>query len=144
MVNPASDEFEAAIRSFVEEVLKYPVGQEVYVCASWIEGGPPDENEVGAQIEPEEELILHHTKTDLSLSEQAPLWAAGYRSGNEFMIRMRDMAVHPGRATSRLSGIIESVGRHVSWSPRYTYRSPSFENFDLYVARIQPNLFSRS
>lgn len=144
MPETATDEFKSATRSFVKEILKYPVGKEVYVCASWIEGGPPDEGEVGARVHPEKELILHHTRSDLSISEDEPLWAAGYRSGDEFMIRMRDMAVDPKRATTRLSGIIGSIGRHVSWDPRYTYRSPSFERFDLYIARIRPNLFSQS
>lgn len=128
-------------QEFVQEVLKYPIGREVHVCASWIEGGPPDEGEVGTTIEPEKELILHHTKSDLSGPDEKGLWTAGFRKGDRLMVRMRDMAVDPGRATGVLSDVIEEIDRHVAWAPRYTYRSPSFESFDLYLVRVRPDLF---
>jgi hypothetical protein len=48
------------------------------------------------------------------------------------------MGVSPKRTTGWIKSAIDELDRHVHWSPRYTYRSPSFGGFDIYSVRVRP------
>lgn len=127
-----------AVAEFAVDVLSYPVGRPVYVCASWLDGDAPDRDEVGAEIEADPELVMHHTRRDFSDDNDGSLVAAAYRDENYWMIRVRDMHTRPDRPTKLISEIVSLLQEKIGWSLRYTFTTNHFDNFDLYVAHVEP------
>lgn len=132
------DTSEDRLSAFAADVMSFPVGDEVYLCSSWIEGEDPDLEEAGARTEITPELALHHTHSDFSEDGEEKIVAAGYKQGDRWMIRVREMAARPDRPTKLIAKIVEAISDRYPEDLRYTFSTHHFNDFDLYVAHARP------
>lgn len=125
------------LSSFAADIMSYPVGGEAYVCASFLDGGAPDHDQAGATAELTPELVLQHTRTNFAEEAEADLWAAGYRTEDKCVIRVREMAARPDRPTELISGVVQALSSRQDADLRYTFEPHHFSGFDIYVAHAE-------
>lgn len=128
---------EKTLSAFATDIMSYPVGEEVYVCASFLDGGAPDHSQAGAKAELTPEMALQHTRTDFSEEGEEDLWAAGFRGDDEWIIRVREMAARPDRPTRLIAEIVEALSEKQEPNLRYTFAPHHFNGFDIYVAHAE-------
>lgn len=128
---------EKTLSAFASDVMSYPVGEKTYICARFLDGGDPDHDQAGARAELTPEMVLQHTRTDFSEEGEEDLWAAGFLSGTERVIRVREMAARPDRPTELIAGIVEAMSGMQEADLRYTFAPHHFNGFDIYVAHAE-------
>jgi hypothetical protein len=126
------------LAEFAADVMSHPVGGEVYVCADWIEGDGPNYDQAGAKTTLGPELVLHHTRENFSEESEEDIFAAAYRNGDSWMIRVREMDARPDRPTELIARIVEAFSQKYQGDLRYTFTPHHFNGYDLYVAHVEP------
>lgn len=129
---------EERLSAFAADVMSYPVGDEAFVCADWMEGENPNYDQAGAKTPLTPALVLHHTRTDFSEDGETPILAAAYRDDESCMIRVREMDARPDRPTELIAQIVEALSERQEADLRYTFTPHHFNEFDLYVAHAEP------
>lgn len=132
------DTSEERLENFAASVMSYPIGDEVYVCADWMEGGDPNYDQAGAKTEITTELALHHTREDFSEESEEGIVAAAYRDENSWMVRVREMTARPDRPTTLISEIVGALSSQHHSDLRYTFTPHHFNGYDIYVAHAEP------
>lgn len=129
---------EERLAEFAADVLSYPVGEQAFVCADWMDGKDPNHDQVGAQTTLTAELVLHHTRTNFAEDGEEDIYAAAYRDGDSWMVRVREMDARPDRPTELIASIVGAFSGRQEADLRYTFTPHHFNGYDIYVAHAEP------